>query len=333
MPEPITITTLAAKGAGEVITATSTASVSTTEVGRQITTAKGLSLGAVGSSTEAFVGSIKLDVAGLGDVVLSRAQASGAALSEALRKAGTELPQIMKASIDADRCKTAFDAAHWSEWSPTAGERVTPLSIAERFRPLREPGNLESYTRNLEQRDIGFAKELARRQEQIQAAKSPAELDAALQQLRKTTAGRLGESIAIDGLKPYFNGLELQCRIETANGVTFIDGRFTGARCPMTFGHGQSIAEGGSLSVEVKTGQPMYLQREVSHIADRQVQGHQVSGDKSLVLVSRDVYAMSNERAVRDIVAEAGSYIMALIPEKRMMDEALLRILRDRVEA
>lgn len=336
MPEPITMATVAAVteagvAAGEGVAATSTA-LSAAEVGGQLAAVESVGLGAAGASTEAFVGSLELDAAGLGEVVLSRAETSGAALSEALRKAGTELPQIAKSSIDAGGGTAAFDAARWSDWSPQAGERVTPPSIAERFRPLRNPSNLKSYARNLKQRDAGFAKELARRHEQLQAAKSPAELDAALQQLRKTTAGKLGESIATDGLKPYFNGLELQRRVETANGMTFIDGRFTEARCPIIFGRGHSVAEGGTLSVEVKTGQPVYLEREVSHIAGRQVQGHLAAGDKSLVLVSRDVYAMTGERAARDTVAEAGSRVMALLPEKRTMDEALLRLVRDRVE-
>lgn len=333
MPEPITIATVAAVAkagaAGEGVAATSTA-LSASEVGGQLAAAEGV--GAGGASTEAFVGSLELDAAGLGDVVLSRAETSGAALSEALRRAGTELPQIAKSAVDAGGGTTAFDAARWSEWSPQAGERITPPSIAERFRPLRDPSNLESYARNLEQRDAGFAKELARRQEQLQAAKSPAELDAAVQQLRKTTAGKLGESIAIDGLKPFFERLELQRRVETANGMTFIDGRFTGARGPIIFGQGHRVAEGGALSVEVKTGQAVYLEREVSHIAGRQVQGHLAAGDKSLVLVSRDVYAMASERAARDTVAEAGSRVMALLPEKRTIDETLLRLVRDRVE-
>lgn len=336
MPEPITMATVAAVteagvAAGEGVAAASTA-VSAAEVGGQLVAVESVGLGAAGASTEAFVGSLKLDAAGLGEVVLSRAETSGAALFDALRKAGTELPQIAKSSVDTKGGTTAFDAARWSEWSPQAGERVTPPSIAERFRPLRDPSNLESYARNLAQRDAGFAKELARRQEQLQAAKSPAEIDAALQQLRKTTAGKLGESIATDGLKPYFNGLELQRRVETVNGLTFIDVRLTDARCPITFGPGHNVPKGGSCSIEAKVGQPPYLQREVSHIAGRQVQGHLAAGDKSLVLVSQDVHAMTGERAARDTVAEAGSRVMALLPEKRTIDEALLRLVRDRVE-
>lgn len=334
MPEPFTmatVATLAEAGgaAGEGVAATS-AALSPAEVGGQLAAVERIGLGTAGASTEAFVSSLEIDLAKLGEVVLSHAETSGAELSEALRKAGVELPGVGRSSIDAVADTTKFDPVRWSEWNPRAGERVTPQDVAERFRPLRDPSNLESYARNLEQRDAGFAKELARRQEQLQAAKSPVELDAALQQLRKTTAGKLGESIATDGLKPYFNGLELQRRIETANGVTFIDGRFTDARSPIIFGRGHSVAEGGTLSVEVKTGQPTYLEREVSHIAGRQVQGHLAAGDKSLVLVSRDVYAMTGERAARDTVAEAGSHVMAVLPEKRTMDEVLWRLVRDR---
>jgi len=330
MLESITMATVTEAGvlASEGV-ATSSIALSATEVGGQLAAVESAGLdGAIG----AFVGSLELDVAGVSEVALGRAESSGAALSEALRKAGTELPQIAKLLVDVAPGTIAFDAARWFEWIPQAGERITPQNIAERFRQLRDHSNLYSYARDLERRDVGFAKELARRQEQLLSAKSPAELDAALQQLRKTTAGKLGESIATDGLKPYFNELELQCRVETPNGTTVIDGRFTGARCPITFGPGHSVVEGGALSVEVKTGQAAYLEREVSHIAGRQVQGHLAAGDKSLVLVSRDVYAMSGERAARDTVAEAGSRVMALLPEKRMMDEVLLQLLRDRVE-
>ena len=336
MLEPITMATAALTKVGvaaaEGAKITSTAA-GVAEIGGQLAALDNIALGAGEVSTEVFVNALGLNPTSLGDVVLSRTKISGANLSEALGKVGTELPQIDKSTADVGGGTTAFDAVRWSEWSPQTGERITPLSIAERFRPLRDPSNLESYVRHLERLDDGFAKELTRRQEQLEAATSPAARDAALQQLRKTTAGKLGESIATDGLKPYFNKLELQHRVETSNGMTFIDGRFTGARCPITFGRGHGVAEGGSLSIEVKTGQPTYLQREVSHIADRQVQGHLANGDKSLVLVSRDVYVMSGERALRSSVTQAGSHVMALLPEKIVMDEALWRVLRDRVKA
>ncbi|MHB1955689.1 MAG: hypothetical protein ACYCOU_18285, partial [Sulfobacillus sp.] len=119
---------------------------------------------------------------------------------------------------------------------------------------------------------------------------------------------------------------------ETANGATYIDVRFEGARNPLVFGRGHAVARGGNLSVEVKTGQPAYLTSETRHIAERQVQGHLVEGDKSLVVVSRDVYRVADERATRDAMSQAGSYCMALLPEKRVMDEALLRVVRERIE-
>ncbi len=333
MPEPITMATvaeaaaLAGKGA-----ATSAGGVSTAEVGSALAAAGELPGSAAGGTTEAFVGALHLNPPAVGEAVLGRADASGATLSEALGKSGADLGSMTKNGVEVSQGPGAFDASQWTNWRPESGERVMPQSIAERFRPLREPSNLEAYTRHLERRDSSFAQELTRREQQLRNARSPAELDAAIQQLRKSTAGKLGEAIATDGLKPYFDGLEVQRRVETSNGTTIIDGRFTGARNPIAFGRGHGVPEGGSLSVEVKTGQPMYLEREVRHITERQVQGHLASGDQSLVVVSRDVYAMTGERTARDTVADAGSRVMALLPEKRALDECLLRILRERLE-
>jgi hypothetical protein len=288
----------------------------------------------VGGTTEAFVETLKVEASAVGEAMLNRADASGSALSEALGKPATL--EVARAGIGRARetlpSAPGFDAKRWADWQPAGGELIRPQSIAERFRPLRDPGNLESYAKHLEQRDSRFRQELERRSQQFREAKSPAERDAALQQLRRSTAGQLAESIATDGLKPFFEKLELQRRVETPNGTTVIDGRFTGARNPMVFGRGCGVSEGGSLSVEVKTGQPTYLEGEVRHISGRQVQGHLASGDRSLVLVSRDVYSIADQRAARDTVADAGSHVMALLPEKRVMDEALVRLLRDRME-
>jgi hypothetical protein len=339
MPEPITMATVAAvaeagAAAGEGAAAAAGAA-GTAEVGGHLAAVgEAARTASVGGTTEAFVGTLKMDASAVGETMLSRAETSGPALSEALgRSTSVELGRSGVArSLETPASGSTFDAGRWTDWQPASGERVGPQSIAERFRPLRDAGNLESYAKHLEQRDSGFGQEVARRSQQFREASTPAERDAALQQLRRSTAGKLGESIATDGLKPFFEKLELQRRVETPNGMTFVDGRFTGARNPMVFGRGHGVSEGGSLSIEVKTGQPTYLEREVRHISERQVQGHLAAGDRSLVLVSRDVYAMSGERAARDTVAEAGSHVMALLPEKRVMDESLVRLLRDRME-
>lgn len=339
MPEPITMATVAAVAEAGTIAGegavTAVGAGGAAEVGGHITAVGEVTrTPAVGGTTESFVETLNVDASAIGDTMLSRAHESGPALSEALGKSvSLEVGRAGVASgVETQATAPAFDAGRWADWQPTDGERLGPQSIAERFRPLRDAGNLESYAKHLEQRDNGFGQELARRSQQFREAKTPAERDAALQQLRRSTAGKLGESIATDGLKPFFEKIELQRRVETPNGTTFVDGRFMGARNPMVFGRGHGVSQGGSLSVEVKTGQPMYLEREVRHISERQVQGHLASGDRSLVLVSRDVYSMAGERAARETVANAGSYVMALLPEKRVIDESLVRLLRDRME-
>lgn len=317
MPEPTTMVTVARAAettppAGEAV-----------KSGGNLGDHERVGAGAVGS-LDGTVASPQFDPSRLGESMLGRAESSGDALSEALRQSGTELASPGAEVTSGTR---VFDAARWSDWKPPSGELVNPQGIAERFRPLRDASNLESYARHLEQKDPSFAAEVGRRRAQMAAADSPAARDNALRQVSCSTAGKLGEAIAKDGLMPYFKEVELQRRVETPNGTTFVDFRCTGARQPMVVGRGRFIPEGGNLSVEVKTGQAAYLDREVGHIVGRQVPGHIASGDVSLTLFPKDVHVMSNERGARDAVAGAGSYVLAVLPEKRMIDEALVRVL------
>ncbi|MHB1955690.1 MAG: hypothetical protein ACYCOU_18290, partial [Sulfobacillus sp.] len=130
---------------------------------------------AVGGTTESFVGSLDLDPSGVGEMVLNRAEASAGTLGN---------PYSQQAP---------FDAAQWEMWRPPADERIGPESIADRGRPLRDGPNLnenlDAYIRHLEQRHPQFAQEFARRVEQFREAKTPADGDKALQQLKKSTSG------------------------------------------------------------------------------------------------------------------------------------------------
>jgi hypothetical protein len=265
-----------------------------------------------------FAADLKLDPVRLGEGVLRRAEAFRGGLEGRETASPFSAPRV-------------FEAKGWTEWKPTAGERVDPRAVAERFSPFRDAGNVETYARHLVQSDASFGEELGRRERQFREATCPAEQDKALLQLRKNTAGKLGESIATEGLRPYFQNVDFQHRVETGNGLSLVDGRFTGANNPITLGRGQGVPLGGNLSVEVKTGQPSYLDQQVGHLVDRQVPGHLASGDRSLVMISRDVYAMPGEREARDSVRDAGSYVMALLPEKRAMDQALVRMLSERL--
>ncbi len=336
MPEPLTMTLAKVAEAAAVAqegASGMTSAVQTAELGRQFPMASGLTGTTTGGGeVESLVDSLQVDAQSLGESIRRRGEDAGPALSEALGRPGRELALTARSGVEAMPGGRAFNVARWTEWRAEQGERVGPREIAERFRPLQEPSHLEAYVRNLLQRDVRFAQEFSRRELQFRGAESPAEKDSAVQQMRKSTAGKLGESIAMDGFRAFFDNIEVPSRMELADSTTFRDGRFVSARSQLLFGRGHGVAEGGNLSVEVKTGLPPYLQREVQHIAERQVPGHLAAGDKSLVLVSRDVYDMSNERALRDTVKDAGSYVMALLPEKRVMDDVLLRILRERTE-
>ena len=348
MPEPITIavaTTVAAEtagaaavaGAAETATAAAlaegTAALAAVGVGGEVAAASEAlaaaevvgGLGAAGGTTEALIGALEVEAGTIGQSVLAHAETSGSVLAKELGGSTIEAGASTSEVAAAGR----FDAAAWTEAGVPEGV-VRPDMVAERFRPLREPANLDSYARHLESRDPAFAQEVGRRVEQIRDAQGPADLDAALQQIRKSTAGQLGESAAVDGFRPYFEGIEVQHRVELPGGTTIIDGRLIGARQPVVLGRGLGVPEGGNLALEVKTGRPGYLAREIPHIADKQVQGHLQVGDQSLVVMSRDVYSLGAERAARDTVGAAGSRIMALLPEKAAMDEVLIRLIGER---
>ncbi len=293
---------------------------------------EGGSSGALGVSTEAFVDTLKPGTQAVAEGMLERAPASGMELNNAM-KGGTNL-EFGQTNLSAGNERTgfgaqSFNANKWTDFKSSEGEFIEPKTIAERFRPLREIDNLTSFVKNLEQNNPGFRQEMDRRLKQFQEASTPAGRDAALQQARKTTSGKLGEVLVRDGFSPFFNGCELQKRIITPNGTTFVDLRFTEARGPLVFGRGYSVPEGGNLSVETKTGRPPYLAREVNHITERQVPGHLSVGDQSLTVTSRDVYSMSGERSARDAIHEAGSHVMALLPEKHVIDEAIFRVLKE----
>ncbi len=340
MPEPITLATVAALFKASTGAAEGTAALSGASVVKEI--AGGFAAGSelasacgVGKATMAFVEALKMEAPSVAEKMLGRAQASGTEFASAMgKRTTTEVGRttLPRRTEKASRGTRAFDPVRWLDWKPKSGDVIGPQTIAERFRPLRVVDNLVPYVKNLGQRDEGFRQDFERRMLQWREAKTSADRDAALQQLRKTTAGKLGESITNDGFKPFFEKLEVQRKVETPDGNSFVDGRLTGAKNPVILGRGHGVSEGGNLSLEVKTGQPVYLKSEMRHITERQVPGHLTLGDRSLVVVSRDVYAMGGERAARDTVSAAGSHVMALLPEKSVMDEALMRVIRERME-
>lgn len=340
MPEPISMAIISATKAGAAAaasegTAAVGAKVGATEVAGGLKASSEVAGSSLGRTTGAFVNELKADAPAVAETMLSRAHVSGPELSKALdtgAPADVGMSSIERGFETAKSETSGFDAVKWSDWKPSPGEVVRPEQIADRFRPLQESHNLEAYVKNLAQRDPGFAQELGRRAQQIKETQTPADRDAAFQQIRKTTAGKLGESIATDSFKPFFDKVDYQSRVETANGVTIVDARLMGAKNPIILGRGSFVPEGGKLAMEVKTGQPAYLEREVQHISERQVPGHLAMGDNSIVVVSRDIYAMGGERAARNAVGDAGSHVMALLPEKGIMDKALVRVVSEYME-
>lgn len=345
MVEPVSIT-IAATAAAEVaggtvaIAAAETATVGAVAEGGAICAAaagelaaasetlamaEGAGLaGAGGVLGETAIGLLEVDAAAIAEGVLAHAEVGGATAAGELAGAGEGLTTTI-ADVE------MFDPAGWVEHSATEGI-VRPDAIAERFRPLQDGGNLQAYARHLEARDPSFAAEVGRRADQLRNAKveGPADLDAALSQVRKSTSSRLSESITKEGFTPYFEAHGAQQRVEMANGSSVMDVHLTGARQPIILGRGAAVQKGGSLGIEVKAGQPAYLSRELSHLTETQIPGHLEVADTSLVVMSRDVYGVTKEGALRAAVGDAGSKILAVLPEKTTIDQVVMALVRER---
>ena len=166
----------------------------------------------------------------------------------------------------------------------------------------------------------------------FETAETDRDRDTARKQLRTNLAGKLGETIAKDAMGPFSNGVETHKPVHGPNGLTYIDIRTTGARGPIILGREQGIAQGGNLSVEVKVGEPDYIRRQLlGHVPDVQVEGHLALGDKSLVLVPADMRDVCSENELRQSVRESGSYVMAVLPSKEMINRVLETLLKESV--
>ena len=284
----------------------------------------GSGLDAAGGSTQALVEALEIDTEAIARGVLDNAEAAGARLESELNNVTGKLPRWGTENFAAAQ---TFEPGSAVEAEST-GDVVFPNSIVESFRWLQD--HLENAIPVLEQRDPGFREELSRRVEQLKDAKGPADRDKTLQRIRISSAGRLGESIVKDQFQPYFNAVDTQRLVEMPGGAgTKIDLLFIDAKQPMVLNPGVGVPEAGNLAVEVKTGQPGYIDSETQHMV-KQSEGHQEVGATSLVVTCRG--SADPDAYVREAINATGSRIMALLPDKGTMDEVLMRIVGERAK-
>ena len=147
-------------------------------------------------------------------------------------------------------------------------------------------------------------------------------------------AGQLSEDIIKDALAPFADSSSTQVQqVLEDGGYTKIDLVLEGMKQPTVFGKGQGMMspKGGSVAIEVKSGQDEYLLAQKPHL-DRQIQGHK-DYDVSLILCTRDIKDLSVEQEYRSDIKEFGSRVIGMLPRKDEINDVVWRFLNEGVDA
>ena len=229
--------------------------------------------------------------------------------------------------IDSQKQMEAY--LKWRDYRET-GDIVRPDKIHDRLNPpddVRMGMLRERYENNLRfrQQVDDFRQKLA--------SGDPQQIEYVRRQSKKNMAGQLSEDIIKDALAPLADSTSTQVQqVLEDGGYTKIDLVFEGMKQPTVFGKGQGMMapKGGSVAIEVKSGQDEYLLAQKPHL-DRQVQGHR-DYDVSLILCTRDIKDLSAEQEYRGGIRESGSRIIGMLPRKDEINDVVWRFLNEGVD-
>lgn len=152
--------------------------------------------------------------------------------------------------------------------------------------------------------------------------------------IKKYMVGRLCEEIVIRTFKPISKKIDTQKRESLPDGrYTKVDMIVYGLTHPIILGRGEGMGAraGGSLAVEVKSGQASYLYQQINHM-QLQAYGHQ-DYDASCVICTRDIHDLSEEKEneLRTKLREAGSPIIGMLPRKEELDQRCINFVKGKV--
>lgn len=216
----------------------------------------------------------------------------------------------------------------WLNDKPQEDMPVRPDMIRDRLNV--DQGIINSLLEYLYATDLGFRENIENYCNEI---KSGNEAGAELK-IRKQMVGRLCEEIVINAFKPISTNISTQSKESLPDGrYTKVDMIVYGLTNPIILGRGEGMGarEGGSLAVEVKSGQSSYLFQQLEHMQD-QAFGHQKC-DASCVICTRDIHDLSSEREneLREKLREAGSPIIGMLPRKEELDSTCIKFVKEKI--
>lgn len=212
----------------------------------------------------------------------------------------------------------------WFGWKPKERTPVTPKEVHDRLK-VEDPVT-DTVLEYLYNTDIGFHVSVDRLRAELRSGADETDVR---RKIKQNLVGRLCEEIVIQTFLPMGE------KITTQERYTLPDGRYTkvdmilyGLKEPLILGRHVGAQAGGTLAIEVKSGEKAYLMRELEHML-KQAQGHR-EADISCVVCTRDIKDLSEEQEekLRDCLREAGSPIYGMLPRKEELDHRCIRFVK-----
>ena len=204
-----------------------------------------------------------------------------------------------------------------------SGKLITPADLGKSLN--LPPDQLKHYVGYLYQTDPTFRNKVNDYREKFKNANGENEKLRVLVQAKRGGSGYLAESLVGQAFKPLGN-------VSMQNSTKFENGRFTKTdivvtdlKNPVVLGKGAGMGapKGGSIAIEVKTGNSQYIYQQKEHM-EFQSGGHKASSS-SAVFCSKDVYDLNPEKEeeLRKAMRDSESPIIAILPRKKELDIAL----------
>lgn len=217
---------------------------------------------------------------------------------------------------------------------PEGGGIVMPDNLVTHFRALKGD-NLKEVCRYIHETEPAIHTLVDQYADRLHGARSHVDKAAVMVQASRYLSGTMGEQLVVKALSPLCESIDTQSRTVFENGrYTKTDLILRGLKCPIVLGRGEHTGAkaGGSLALEIKNGGPNYLWQQKDHMVF-QAAGHS-NCDAHATLCSRDIHHLpeDKEKALRDELRKAGSPLIACLPGKEQLDQAVWDLIHKRKE-
>ncbi|WP_458400432.1 hypothetical protein [Mailhella sp.] len=221
----------------------------------------------------------------------------------------------------------------WMKWQPSPNKPVTMAELSRRIKISPELQHF--YLEYLYERSSEFRQKIEGYRQMLKSAQGSAERQAIQLKMRKNLSGYFTEKLVEQAFSPLGD-------VKTQQRTIFSDGRYTktdlvieNLKVPVILGRGERMGapSGGSIAIEVKSGQASYLYGQKDHMVF-QAGGHS-NADASITICTGDIKDLPEEQEedLRQALCNAGSPLVGTLPRKSEIDRSCWDFLNQENEA